>query len=273
MPQWAAPTRRTVAIPSAISNRPDCYRFAPAATFTGPTSKKLKRTAKLPKAQAGQTRNVARFDPVLGYRLEQIEHQTLWGPEQHWQAVNHQGEVIRYKDGQHLFPTVEGAEALAAAHAKMHFPKRLALGRWKQYAWTGGEAYREWLITLPHYPGTFFSSHFVVRNVLAHVRCDIREGADGLRVLLLHEVQSDWAQIARRAISQGDIAASDPACPPFLKEWPALALKLILLHAANEQLDAVAWTQGTHQAARYKASALPASPSCTTAPFQAKPTG
>lgn len=32
MPQWAAPTRRTVAIPSAISNRPDCYRFAPAAT-------------------------------------------------------------------------------------------------------------------------------------------------------------------------------------------------------------------------------------------------
>lgn len=106
----------------------------------------------------------------------------------------------------------------------------------------------------PPIPGhlLFFSSHFVVRNILAHVRCDIREGADGLRVLLLHEVQSDWAQIARRAISHGDIAANDPACPPFLKEWPALALKLMLLHAANERLDAVAWTQGAHQAARYK---------------------
>ena len=220
--------------------------------FTGPTSKKLKRTLKLPKAQAGQVRNVERFDPVLGYRLEQIEHQTLWGPEQHWQAVTYEGEVIRYVSGKHLFPTVEGAEALAAAHAKMHFPKRLALGRWRQFAWTGGEAYREWLITLPHFPGSFFSSHFVVRNVLAHVRCDIREGVDGMRVLLLHEVQSDWAQIARRAVSDGEMSPNDPAYPPFLKEWSALALKLMLLHATTEGLDAVAWTQGVHQAARYK---------------------
>ena len=42
-----------------------------------------------------------------------------------------------------------------------------------------------------------------------------------------------------------------PECPPFLKEWPALAMKLMLLHAAHEGLNAVAWTQGTHQAKRY----------------------
>ena len=44
----------------------------------------------------------------------------------------------------------------------------------------------------------------------------------------------------------------DDGRPPFLKEWPALAMKLVLLHAAHQGLDAVAWTRGAHQAFRYK---------------------
>lgn len=44
----------------------------------------------------------------------------------------------------------------------------------------------------------------------------------------------------------------DDDCPPFLKEWPAVAMKLVLLHAAHQGLDAVVWTRGTHQAQRYK---------------------
>ena len=39
---------------------------------------------------------------------------------------------------------------------------------------------------------------------------------------------------------------------PFMKEWPALAMKLVLLHAAHQGLDAVAWTRGAHQVFRYK---------------------
>ena len=52
-------------------------------------------------------------------------------------------------------------------------------------------------------------------------------------MLLLQEVQSDWAQSARRAIGCGDMDRDDRECPPFLKEWPALAMKLVLLHAAS----------------------------------------
>jgi hypothetical protein len=86
---------------------------------------------------------------------------------------------------QTLFPERETAAALAASHAKLNFPKRVALGRFSGYAWTGGEAYREWLITLPHYPASYLSGHFEIRNVLVHVRCDVRDGADGERVLLV----------------------------------------------------------------------------------------
>ena len=69
---------------------------------------------------------------------------------------------------------------------------------------------------------------------------------------MLQEVQSDWAQRARRAISTGDINSDDEMRPPFMKEWPALAMKLIFLHAAHQGLDAVAWTRGAHQVFRYK---------------------
>lgn len=220
--------------------------------FRAPTARKLTRTKNLPKALAALTRTVAGFDAVLGYRIEQVEHQTLWGPEHSWQAVTYRGKVIRNLANQSGFQTVEAAAALAASHARQNFPKRVALGRWGHLAWSGGEEYREWLITLPHYPASFFSSHFSVRNVLAHVRCDVREGADGERVLMLQEVQSDWAQRARRAISTGDMESDDDECPPFLKEWPALAMKLVLLHAAHQELDAVAWTRGAHQVFRYK---------------------
>jgi hypothetical protein len=220
--------------------------------FTSTPPKTFKRTKKLPKAQVGQTRTAVRFDPVLGYRLEQVEHPTVWGGDRHWQAVAPGGAVVQMAGHQSLLPTAEAAGDLAASHAKLHYPKRVALGRWSHIAWTGGQDYREWLITIPFYPASYFSSHFRVRNVLAHVRCDLREAADGQRILLLQEVQSDWAQNARRAISSGEMDPSDEACPPFLKEWPALVMKLVLLHAAHQGVDGVAWTRGAHQAARYR---------------------
>ena len=219
--------------------------------FAGAPERALKRTKKLPKAQVGQSRTVVGFDPVLGYRIEQVEHQTLWGKESHWQAVMYEGLVIRDVTKQSLFSTRKDATTLAADHAKQHFPKRLALGRYSSYAWTGGESYREWLITLPYYQNSYLSGHFKIRNVLAHIRCDVREGTDGERVLMLQEVQSDWAQRARRALSTGEMEVEDESPPPFMKEWSALAMKLVLLHASAEGLDAVAWTRGMHQANRY----------------------
>jgi hypothetical protein len=220
--------------------------------FVDPPERKLSRTMKLPKAQADQSRNVVGFDPVLGYRIEQVEHQTLWGPESHWQAVRHEGALINDAFGQALFPTREAAVEVAGSDARQNFPKRVALGRFGQWAWTGGKDYREWLITLPFYSRSYLSGHFRLRNVLAHVRCDVREGADGEKVLMLQEVQSDWAQRARRAASTGQQQASDEVEPPFKKEWLALAMKLVFLHAAQNRLDAVAWTRGEHQVFRYK---------------------
>ena len=91
-----------------------------------------------------------------------------------------------------------------------------------------------------------------MRNLLAHVRCDVREGGNREKVLLLQEVQNDWAQQARREFQRSDGGRQRIAAPPFLAEWPALVLKLVLLHAAHGGMDAVAWTRGAHQVHRYK---------------------
>ena len=69
---------------------------------------------------------------------------------------------------------------------------------------------------------------------------------------MLQELQSDWAQRTRRAAVNGTRHRPDETPPPFMKEWQSLVMKLVLLHAANEGLDAVAWTRGAHQAFRYK---------------------
>ena len=220
--------------------------------FGKPPDRKLKRTRNVPKAVADLPRLLTNFDRILGYRIERVEHQSLWGTEHTWQAVTHEGKIIENHVRVTGFRTAKEAVNLATSHASEHFPKRVGLGRWGKWAWTGGENYREWLITLPHYPANYLAGHFNVRNVLAHVRCDVREDGDGRRVLMLHEVQSDWAQRARRAISVGEMDEFDEERPPFLKEWPALTMKLILLHAAHQGLDAVAWTRGAHQVTRYK---------------------
>lgn len=91
-----------------------------------------------------------------------------------------------------------------------------------------------------------------MRNVLAHIRCDVRDGAEGERVLLIQEIQSDWAKHLRQAIDMLDADEADEQFPPFWREWSALTMKLVLLHAAQQGLDAVASTRGEHQVFRYK---------------------
>jgi hypothetical protein len=205
------------------------------------------------KPQAGQRRRLCLFDRVLGYRIEEVEHAALWGQDRHWQAVTFDGRVLRNRVTRRaIFASPEEAAARAQEHAREVLPKLLASERWADWSWTGGEEYREWLITLPCYPASYFSGHFVARNVLAHVRCDLREGADGERVLMLHEVQSDWAQESRRAMRDFDEGHEAVPLAPFLNEWPALTFKLMLLHAAHLGVDALGWTRGAHQVHRYR---------------------
>ena len=143
-----------VSVIASITEARTQLRFEPASDR--PVAK-IKGEAR---PQAGQKRRLQLFDRVLGYRIEELEHAALWGRDRHWQAVSFDGRVLRQRlTRRAIFDTPAGAISRAQEHAREVMPKLLASERWVDWSWSGGEDYREWLITLPLFPATCLSSH------------------------------------------------------------------------------------------------------------------
>ena len=140
--------------------------------------------------------------------------------------------------------------------------------------------------------GTYQSSHFDQPNILAHLRVNDRVDADGKKMLLIEEVQSDWHQAGRdkgyatkdlqsnlkeyealarkyaikqelpideynrlqelRPLVSGKAGGVPDA--PFKDTWYQLALKRAIQHAAENGYDRIGLTTGSQQAARFDLS-------------------
>ena len=135
------------------------------------------------------------------------------------------------------------------------------------------------------------SSHFSEPNILAHIRVNDRVDADGKKMLLIEEIQSDWHQAGRekgyktkeslekwynqnkldddpsfadlnseqRSVIERNRSAGmggDNAVPdaPFKDTWYQLALKRVLKHAADNGYERVGLTTGRQQADRFDLS-------------------
>jgi len=135
------------------------------------------------------------------------------------------------------------------------------------------------------------SSHFDEPNILAHIRVNDRVDADGKKMLLIEEIQSDWHQAGRekgykskeslekwynqnkldddpsfadlnseqRSVIERNRSAGmggDNAVPdaPFKDTWYQLALKRVLKHAADNGYERVGLTTGRQQAERFDLS-------------------
>ena len=138
---------------------------------------------------------------------------------------------------------------------------------------------------------TFTSSHFPEQeNALAHIRVNDRIDADGKKMLLIEEIQSDWHQKGRD-IGYGDVRGYRVTEPngqlfgeystkadaenaltrakfgsiveqsdqmykgvpdaPFKDTWYQLALKRAIQHAAENGYDRIGLTTGKQQITRY----------------------
>jgi hypothetical protein len=169
-------------------------------------------------------------------------HQHSWfvlGP--YAQPIAHLREKARY-----FFASVTEALQVANQHALRNHYLQCELAPRERYEYMtlhGGEEYREWLVTLPNYHHSLFNGHFHERNILLHMRTKVRHISGSQRVLFIEELQSDWHQLSERSRRFEEIP---PA--PFRKEWVSLALKLLLLHAVERGLDAIAWADaGVHE--------------------------
>lgn len=131
--------------------------------------------------------------------------------------------------------------------------KPQAIGQWREFALPGHEDYREILLQLNAWPGSYGPVHFRTRNVLVHIRSGIRRDTQDRRVLFLDEVQSDW-HAALHGEDTGELSRhghTHPARAPFRNEWPLLALKVMLWWAQRLGVDGVAWSPAELQAERW----------------------
>jgi hypothetical protein len=151
------------------------------------------------------------------------------------------------------FLTKETAFKTASQHALQHVGipvEYTPCRRYEHKTLCGGDDYREWLLTLPDYPISHFTGHYHARNLLLHFRTKHRIDTQGRDLLFIEEIQSDWHQSGAMYGYLDRWPGQIPPAP-FRKEWLALALKLLLLHAAEKDVDAIAWTQGNIQESHY----------------------
>lgn len=171
-----------------------------------------------------------------------------------WFALDTIGNLIAgpAPDGPY-FSSREAAFQAANDHALQHVGLPVAYtpcSRYEHKTLCGGSDYREWLLTLPDYPISYYNKHYYERNLLLHFRTKERHDLKGRRLLFIEEIQSDWHQSGAVHGYQNRWPGRLPPAP-FSRSWVGLALKLILIHAAEVGFDGLAWTQGHVQESHY----------------------
>ena len=193
---------------------------------------------------------------ALGWCIVRCRYNDLFSPRGDWWLVlDDKGRAVQQPN------TGIGSLDEAVVFAEESINRRFflmggnhALSKWERFSLPGGDGYRELLIQLDDWRGSYAPRHFRTRNVLVHVRTSVRETRCGRRVLFLDEIQSDW-HADLRAAAKGSLPAGkrpEPPEAPFRKEWPSLSLKLMLWWAQWQSLDGVAWSTPGMQSARWR---------------------
>lgn len=115
------------------------------------------------------------------------------GKPEFWQLYDNRGNMIDEYD------SIEDATDYVQREVAFEMRSLPSNPEYSNYTLKGGENYREVLLTLPERPdgAQFGSSHWSEPNVFAHLRLNDRIDADGKKMTLIEEVQSDWHQQGR----------------------------------------------------------------------------
>ena len=223
-----------------------------------PQSISLNRLGAIRKIAGPDEVSILRYVDTLHYYkvgyLKPLGSESQKHHQPRWFALDTIGNLIAAPQAeQPFFASKEEAFRSASGHALQHVGLPVAYthcSRYEHKTLCGGSDYREWLLSLPDYPLSYYNSHYYERNLLLHFRTKTRTDLQGRRLLFIEEIQSDWHQSGAVHGYQNRWPGRLPPAP-FSNSWVGLALKLILLHAAEENYDGVAWTRGDVQESHY----------------------
>jgi len=179
-----------------------------------------------------------------------IEERTDW-----WSVLDDKGRMVTAPA--QGFESPEGAIEYAELEISRRFHRwgtDRALAKWEHFSLPGGDGYRELLVQIDDWIGTYAPRHYRTRNVLVHIRTSMRTTESGRRVLFLDEIQSDWHADLHAEAKPGPAKRRDmpPPDAPFRKEWPLLSMKLMLWWAQRLGAQGLAWSSAELQGARWR---------------------
>lgn len=191
--------------------------------------------------------------PSLAWSIVRTRYQDLITPlSDWWSVIDERGKFIQQPWSG--FDSPEAAMDYAEYCMSQQFAswgRSQPIPRWKHYALPGGDGYQEILLQLDNWVPTYHPRHYRTRNVLVHIRLSIRQTPEGQRVLFLDEVQSDWHADLHNANQNQPGHTAQVSSAPFRKEWPLLALKLMLWWAQRQNCQGLAWSTEELQDARW----------------------
>ena len=207
--------------------------------------------------QAAGAWHVMRFKhQALGWSIVRSRYSDLFTSRKDWWVVlDDKGHAVK----QPLYGFDAAQDAIEYAQSRISqtfasYGRDQAMPKWERFSLPGGDGYQEILLQLDDWPGNYQPRHYRTRNVLVHLRTEVRQTQDGRRVLFLDEIQSDWhadlhAEVKPESRKRRD---TPPPNAPFRKEWPLLSLKLMLWWAQRSGVDGLAWSTAELQLARWR---------------------
>jgi hypothetical protein len=216
--------------------------------------RELRRGERRNLPEIGDDSRVVLRHPALGFSVVHFERKDLLGTKRGWIAIDNNGEPLR-TGADIVDDTIEGAveRVLSAINTRV---KSWALysdsAQWAEYTMGESDERQEHLLVLDDFPHRFETNpHYDVDNVLLHVRTSIGYSRNGLRCLVVDELQSDWLQ-KRADQSQKFRDGNDEfQSMPWSSDWYELGLKVVLQLAAKSQVDAVGIASSGMQKERY----------------------
>ena len=192
----------------------------------------------------------------LGWSIVRTRYRDLIADRTDWWSVlDEKGRLVAPPARGFEAPedTIEFAE-LQISRRFDRWGKDQSIAKWERFSLPGGDGYRELLLQIDDWMGTYGPRHYRTRNVLVHIRTSMRNSESGRRILFLDEIQSDWhADLhADAKPDSGKKREMPPPDAPFRKEWPLLSMKLMLWWAQRLGAEGLAWSSAELQLARWR---------------------
>jgi hypothetical protein len=184
--------------------------------------------------------------PYTHYRMVQFRFNSLFSDMDRWIIFDPKWKLIRSAETSGLYKTsLEAIDAMHSAVSKRFdgFVSNTTHNEFEQYSLLGGRKYREWFVCINHWNEKYNDNHFRINNLLLHLRTSEWMTDDGIKLLLVDEMQSDWHAHKK--------TEKDVPNAPFEKDWHELAIKAACSIAAQLEITRIAFTTSEHHAKRY----------------------